>query len=272
MQVRNRRSISKIMTMRVAPAPSGSTRLPPLVPAPTAGDPAVEDVRAPAPTEEVNTAEPTTAGDSAVEDVRASAPTEEANAAESAAAEPSRGTTAEGPPEAKSAEENDAAPEPGRGAAADGAAEAKGEEDDAESGAAPAPPANATLLEACYHPGVTMEALQARGSEAAAKEKATEEKYDEKYDEYVRVIVAKGSTPLHCLCMNVMVTLEMLRYVCDLWPDAAKEKDAVRARPSPRRERAPSRRVTPRSLSRFVRSLTARLCTSCARTRTRPPR
>ena len=34
--------------------------------------------------------------------------------------------------------------------------------------------------------------------------------------------------------MNVMVTLEMLRYVCDLWPDAIKEKDAVRAR-DPRR-------------------------------------
>ena len=58
--------------------------------------------------------------------------------------------------------------------------------------------------------------------------------------------------------MNVMVTLEMLRYVYDLWPDAAKEKDNVRARPSPRRECAPSRRVTPRSLSRFVRSVAKR--------------
>ena len=49
------------------------------------------------------------------------------------------------------------------------APEAKGA-DDAESDAAPPPP-NATLLKVCEHDGVTMEALQARGSEAAAKEK-----------------------------------------------------------------------------------------------------
>ena len=53
----------------------------------------------------------------------------------------------------------------------EGVHEAKGGDDDVESRAAPAPPAEATLLKACYHRGVTMEALQARGSEAAAKEK-----------------------------------------------------------------------------------------------------
>ena len=81
-----------------------------------------------------------------------------------------------------------------------------------------------------------------------------------------------GRTPLHLMCFNENATPEMTGYVAGLWPDAIKEKDNVRARHSPRRERAPSRRVTPRSLSRFVRSLAARLCTSCASTRTRPPR
>ena len=177
-------------------------------------------------------------GDPVVADAPAPAPTEEANAADSAV------------------------PEPGPGSESEGAPEAKGEEEgDAESSAAPAPPAGASLLEVCYHRGVTIEALRARGSEAAAKEKVTELKRD-----------WTGSTPLHCLCMNVMVTLEMLRYVAELWLDAAKEKDEARARPSPRRECAPSRRVTPRSLSRFVRRITARLCTTCVRTRRRPPR
>ena len=135
-------------------------------------------------------------GDSVVADAPAPAPTEEANAADSAV------------------------PEPGPGSESEGAPEAKGEEeDDAESGAAPALPAGPSLLDVCGHPGVTIEALRARGSEAAAQ-----------------------------------------------------EKDEVRARPSPRRECAPSRRVTPRSLSRSVRSMAARLCTSCAGTRTRPPR
>ena len=79
----------------------------------------------------------------------------------------------------------------------------------------------------------------------------------------------RGRTPLllHFMCKNKNATLEMLRYVYDLWPDAAKEKDSVRARPSPRRERAPSRRVTPRSLSRFVRRVAARLSTFVAKRR-----
>ena len=158
-----RRSASK---MRVAPAPSGSTRLPPLVPPPTAGDPAVEDVRAPAPTEEAN------AVDSAV-------------------------------------------PEHGPGSESEGAPEAKGEEEDeVESSAAPAPPAGASLLKVCRNRGVTLEGLRARGSEAAAK-----------------------------------------------------EKDEVRARPSPRRECAPSRRVRPRSLSRFVRRMATRRSTNSLKRR-----
>ena len=60
------------------------------------------------------------------------------------------------------------------------------------------------------------------------------------------------------MCENKNATPEILRYVVELWPDAIKEKDEVRARPSPRRECAPSRRVTPRSLSRFVRRITTR--------------
>ena len=58
------------------------------------------------------------------------------------------------------------------------------------------------------------------------------------------------------VCCHHDVTLERLR-ACGS-EAAAKEKDEVRARPSPRRECAPSRRVTPRSLSRFVRSVAKR--------------
>ena len=36
-----------------------------------------------------------------------------------------------------------------------------------------------------------------------------------------------GRTPLHWLCMNEKATDEMLRYVYELWPDAAKEKGPV---------------------------------------------
>ena len=64
------------------------------------------------------------------------------------------------------------------------------------------------------------------------------------------------------VCYDRGVTLEGLRARGS--EAAAKEKDLVRAIPSPRRERAPSRRVTPRSLSRFVRRMASRLCTTCA--------
>ena len=57
-----------------------------------------------------------------------------------------------------------------------------------------------------------------------------------------------GDTPLHDLCKNEKATDEMLRYVGGLWPDAAKEKDDVRATLAAR-ESAPSRRVMPLSLS-----------------------
>ena len=36
-------------------------------------------------------------------------------------------------------------------------------------------------------------------------------------------------TPLHIMCENENATLEMTRCVYDLWPDAIKEKDNVRA-------------------------------------------
>ena len=83
--------------------------------------------------------------DPVVADAPAPAPTEEANAADSAAREPGPGSESEGAPEAKGEEE-----------------------DDAESRAAPALPAGASLLKVCEHDGVTLEALHARGSEAAA--------------------------------------------------------------------------------------------------------
>ena len=38
-----------------------------------------------------------------------------------------------------------------------------------------------------------------------------------------------GRTPLHIMCENENATPEMTRCVYDLWPDAIKEKDNVRA-------------------------------------------
>ena len=46
------------------------------------------------------------------------------------------------------------------------------------------------------------------------------------------------------MCRNENANPEMARYVGNLWPDAAMEKDDVRETLSPRRERSPSRRVT----------------------------
>ena len=58
-----------------------------------------------------------------------------------------------------------------------------------------------------------------------------------------------GGTPLHLLCFNKKATDEMLRYVGELWPDAAKEKDTVRATLAAPGERALVTRDASLSLS-----------------------
>ena len=115
--------------------------------------------------------------------------------------------------------------------------------DEPETGGAPP----LSLIKACAHPGVTLEKIQLLGTEAAARQTAKADNSKSVREKVGKIV--KGSTPLHCLCMNEKATDEMLRYVGGLWPDAAKEKDKVRATLAAPGERALATRDASLSLA-----------------------
>ena len=132
--------------------------------------------------------------------------------------------------------------------------------DEPETGGAPP----LSLIKACAHPGVTLEKIELLGTEAAARQTAKADNPKSVREKVGKIV--KGSTPLHCICMNESVTIKMLRAVHVLWKDAAKQRTEVRL--GSLRPQMSSRRVATLSLSRSVHRKDTRLCTASASTRT----